>query len=78
MVGPANKQENVIIKISGMSCQHCVQRIENALQQSSGVNEAQVDLTAEEAYIGYDPSKVNEENLLQIIKDTGYEGTLSG
>ena len=78
MVGPANKQENVIIKISGMSCNHCVQRIENVLQQSRGVNTAQVDLSAEKAYIEYDSSEINEETLLQIIKDTGYEGTLSG
>jgi len=78
MVGPANKQENVIIKISGMSCNHCVQRIENALQQSRGVNTAQVDLSAEKAYIEYDPTVINAETLLQIIKDSGYEGVLSG
>ncbi len=78
MVGPANKQEDVTIKISGMSCNHCVQRIENALQQSRGVNTARVDLSAEKAYIEYDPSEINEENLLQVIKDSGYEGTLSG
>jgi len=78
MVEPANKQENIIIKISGMSCQHCVQSIENALQQSDGVDKVLVDLNEEKAYIEYDPSKINDENLLQVIKDTGYEGTLSG
>ena len=78
MVGPANKQENVTIKISGMSCNHCVQRIENALQQSRGVNTAQVDLSAEKAYIEYVSSVINAETLLQIIKDSGYEGILSG
>ncbi len=78
MVGPANKQENVTIKVSGMSCQHCVQSIENALQQSNGVDKVLVDLNEEKAYIGYDPSKINEEKLLQAIKDAGYEGTLSG
>jgi len=78
MVGPANKQENAIIKISGMSCNHCVQHIKNALQQSRGVNTARVDLSAEKAYLEYDPSEVNEETLLQVIKDSGYEGILSG
>ncbi len=78
MVGPANKQENVIIKISGMSCNHCSQRVEKALQQASGVNTARVDLSAEKAYLEYDPSEVNEETLLQVIKDSGYEGILSG
>jgi len=78
MVGPANKQENVTIKVSGMSCQHCVQSIENALQQSNGVDKVLVDLNEEKAYIEYDPSKINEEKLLQAIKDAGYEGTISG
>jgi len=78
MAGPANKQENVIIKISGMSCNHCVQHIENALQQSRGINRARVDLSAEKAYIEYDSSEINEETLLQVIKDSGYEGILSG
>jgi len=78
MVEPANKHENIIIKISGMSCQHCVQSIENALQQSDGVDKVLVDLNEEKAYIEYDPSIINVDNLLQVIKDTGYEGTLSG
>jgi len=78
MLESANKHENVIIKISGMSCQHCVQHIENALQQSRGVNKVRVDLTEEKAYIEYDPSIINVDNLLQVIKDTGYEGTLFG
>ncbi len=78
MVGPANKQENVTIKVSGMSCQHCVQSIENALQQSNGVDKVLVDLNEEKAYIEYDPYKINEEKLLQAIKDAGYEGTISG
>lgn len=77
MVGTTNKQENITINISGMSCNHCVQRIENALQQTRGVNTARVDLAAEKAYIDYDPSEINEETMLQVIKDSGYEGILS-
>ncbi len=78
MVGPANKHEDVTIKISGMSCQHCVQSIEKALQQSRGVNVVRVDLAEEKAYIEYDASIINVDNLLQVIKDAGYEGALSG
>jgi len=78
MYGPANKQENVTINISGMSCNHCSQRIEKALQQANGVNTARVELSEEKAYIDYDPSVINAETLLQVIKDSGYEGVLSG
>ena len=78
MVESANKQEKIIIKISGMSCQHCVQHIETALQQGDGVDKVLVDLNEEKAYIEYDPSIISVENLLQLIKDAGYEGILPG
>jgi len=78
MLRSANKRDNVIIKISGMSCNHCVQQIENALQQTSGVNKAKVVLNEEKAYIDYDPSVINAETLLQIIEDSGYKGVVSG
>ena len=77
MLGSADNQEKVTIKISGMSCNHCVQRIEKALQQAEGVNKARVVLSEEKAYLEYDPTAINTETLLQIIKDSGYEGVLS-
>ena len=61
-----------------MSCNHCTQRIEKALQQAKGVNKARVELSEEKAYIDHDPSIINAETLLQVIKDSGYEGVLSG
>ena len=61
-----------------MSCNHCTQRVEKALQQASGVNTARVELSEEKAYIDYDPSLITTETLLQIIRDSGYEGALSG
>ncbi len=78
MLGSENKQENVTINISGMSCNHCSQRVEKALQEATGVNTARVELSEEKAFIEYDSSVINTETLLQIIKDSGYEGALSG
>lgn len=78
MLGSISKQGNVTIKIAGMSCNHCAQSIEKALQQAKGVNTARVELSEEKAYIDYDPSEIKAEELLQIIKDSGYEGVLSG
>ena len=78
MLESTNKQGNVVIKISGMSCNHCVQHIEKALQQAAGVIKAKVDLAAEEAYVEYDPSIINEETLLQVISEAGYEVIISG
>ena len=71
------KQKNVVIEISGMSCNHCAQHIQKALKQASGVNMAKVVHTEEKAYIDYDPSVINAETLLQVINDFGFEGVLS-
>lgn len=78
MLGAENKQDNITIKISGMSCNHCTRSVEKALQQAKGVSTARVELSEEKAYIKYDSSEINAETLLQIIKDSGYEGVLSG
>jgi len=74
----AEKQENVVINISGMSCNHCAQSIQNALNQANGVSKARVVHPEEKAYIDYDPSVINTEALLKIISDFGFEGALSG
>jgi len=66
------------IKISGMHCTACAQTIEKALLKAEGVNKAVVNFTTETAYIEYDDNTVNEKELTQIIKETGYnvvEGT---
>lgn len=71
-------QANVTIKISGMSCNHCVQHVEKALLQTRGVIKAKVDLSADKAFVDYNPSEVNEDILLQAINNAGYEGMIAG
>ena len=60
------------IKISGMHCAACAQTIEKALLKAEGVGKAAVNFATETAYIEYDDNKVSEENLAEIIKQTGY------
>lgn len=65
--------ENAVIKISGMSCQHCAQLIEKNLNSESGVAEAKVNLVAEQAVVKYQPMEVDLTKLKKIIRDSGYE-----
>ena len=60
------------IKISGMHCAACAQTIEKALLKSEGVDKAAVNFATETAYIEYDDNKLQEKNLSEIIKETGY------
>ncbi len=77
MKTPFKKQARAVISVSGMNCTSCAKHIEEALQQTQGVSSARVDFAVEKAYIDYDPAVLNNETLLQAIKNTGYQGTLS-
>jgi len=39
------------IKITGMSCEHCVKRVKEALSKIEGVKEVSVDLYSAKGYI---------------------------
>jgi len=66
----------VRLAVTGMSCVNCSSTVENALKKSNGVKEANVYLGTEEAKVVYDPSLTDPEHLIQIIVDSGYQGTL--
>lgn len=76
--------EQVTIRIGGMTCAICVQTIENALRGLDGVIHATVNLGTERAYVTYNPSLINLEQMRNAIVSAGYqylgtdrEGTLS-
>ncbi|XP_030946288.1 probable copper-transporting ATPase HMA5 isoform X2 [Quercus lobata] len=64
------------IRISGMTCTSCSSTIESALKAISGVQNAQVALATEKAEVHYNPKFVSYSQLLQVIEETGFEGTL--
>ncbi|MBM7558012.1 heavy metal translocating P-type ATPase [Halanaerobacter jeridensis] len=65
-------QNKINLKVTGMTCAACSQRVENALNESKGVEEAAVNLPAEKAAIEYNEDELNAADLVQIVKDTGY------
>ncbi|GAA0839923.1 copper chaperone CopZ [Bifidobacterium pullorum subsp. gallinarum] len=62
--------EQVTMKVEGMSCMHCVNSIEGALKQQS--IEGHVDLKAGTVSVKYDETKVNLEEIKEIIEEQGY------
>jgi copper ion binding protein len=59
-----------LIKIEGMSCQHCVIRVRKAVDELPGVSRSNVNIGT--AWIEYDESKVKEADLEQAIEKAGY------
>lgn len=60
------------IKVIGMSCQHCVNHVTNALQIIPGVTNVKVDLQSGE--VSFDkPDSVTMDQIANAVKEAGYE-----
>lgn len=60
-----------IIKIEGMSCQHCVMQVKKAIQTLGGIEDAAVNIGS--ATVHYDENKVKKEDIEAAIEAAGYE-----
>jgi copper chaperone CopZ len=64
-------ENKVTLKVEGMSCNHCVGRVQNALDATPGVIEAKVDLASGTAEVrvgtGTDISR-----LAEAVTEAGY------
>ncbi|HEX9019760.1 MAG TPA: copper ion binding protein, partial [Nitrospirota bacterium] len=61
------------LKVQGMTCNHCVMRVQKALKGVAGVQDAKVDLQKAEAIVTYDESKVTQEKLSFAVVEAGYK-----
>ena len=60
------------LKIDGMSCQHCVKTVTDALTELPGVQRAKVNLRKAEAVVHFDASRVTPANLTEAITAVGF------
>ena len=65
------KQE--LIKVEGMTCQHCVETITKALNKISGLNSIVVNLDDKEVSVRFDGNKTNLQEIISKIIDVGFE-----
>lgn len=61
------------LKVGGMSCQHCVKTVTDALTELPGVRRAKVNLRKAEAVVHFDDSRVTPANLTEAITEAGFE-----
>ncbi len=60
--------EEFILKIEGMSCNHCVMRVKKALEGVKGVTNAEVSIGSAKVIC----SECKREDLEKAVKDAGY------
>jgi copper chaperone len=58
------------LKISGMTCNHCVMAVSKALQEVAGVEKVEVSLERGEAKVS---GSAPRERLVAVVKEEGYE-----
>jgi len=68
----SRKMKQVELEVSGMTCQHCVKRVEKALEGLSGISGVQVDLKESKAIFNYNPELVRLEQIKDAVKEAGY------
>ena len=61
-----------VLKVKGISCQHCVMSVTKALSQLEGIQNVQVDLAKGE--VQFDNTKEVASNRIEkAVEDAGYE-----
>lgn len=62
------------IKIEGMSCNHCKQRVENTLLEMPGIEKAKVNLAKKEAVITC-AENVSDAEIKSKVEELGFSVT---
>lgn len=66
-------KKKIKIGVSGMTCAACSATIERSLNKREGVNNAVVSLATNEAVVTFDPTLINESELVDAIESVGYD-----
>ena len=61
-----------VLKVDGMSCEHCVKAVEGAVGALSGVSGVAVDLAAGIVTVEHDPTEASIDKIKAEIEDQGF------
>ena len=62
-----------IISVKGMSCMGCVNKVKTGLENTAGVEGAEVSLEQKQVTVQYDEAKTRPDQLKDAIRKAGYE-----
>jgi len=64
---------NITLKITGMTCVGCENKIERKLQSTQGITKAKVSYSAGIAVVSYDTNMIKSQNIIRIIEQLDYK-----
>ena len=62
--------------ITGMHCDSCASLIKEALEETAGVRDADVNYGGKTAVVNFDPNVVQRKTIVKKIQDLGYRATV--
>jgi len=63
--------EKLELKVSGMTCGHCVAAVSKSLSALDGVDVENVEIGS--ARVSYDPARLSRERIAEAVADAGFE-----
>ncbi|WP_457640567.1 heavy-metal-associated domain-containing protein [Persephonella sp.] len=71
------KKEKLELDISGMHCAGCAAGIEGTLRNVPGIISVSVNFATSKGYFEYDATKISKEDIINKIKQLGYDASLN-
>ena len=68
--------EKSIIKVGGMSCEHCVKAVTGAVEALPGIVSVAVDLDGGTATVEHDPAVCPAVKIKAAIEEEGFEASV--
>lgn len=63
--------ERLTLQIDGMSCGHCISRVQKALARVDGIHVDRVEIGS--ARVTYEPDRVSPQRIREAVEDAGYD-----
>ena len=64
-----------VLNVDGMTCQHCVQTVNETVGKMAGVEKVVVDLDQKKVTVNYDDSKSKLDDISARIVEAGFQVT---
>jgi Cu+-exporting ATPase len=72
-----NPVSMIELPVTGMTCVNCANTIERTLKKTTGVGSAAVNFASERAQVQYDPAQVTPAQLVERVRQAGYDVTVA-
>ncbi len=64
--------QEVILSVPDISCEHCVNAINGALQRLPGVEAVKTDIPTKTVHVRYNAAAISMEKVESVLDDLGY------